>query len=145
MPQPPIAPVSFGHAVALAQRALTGSLREELARAGASSETWYTLNTIATRGPALSADALRHELAQAPDADPASVDATLARLATDGLVRVGDEVELSAEGAALHAGLSETARGLTARLLAPFDPADVEVAARVLREITARAESVRDA
>jgi DNA-binding MarR family transcriptional regulator len=136
--------LSFGQQLALAHRALTGPLRTTLATRGVETETWYALITIATRGPAVPVDALREELATAPDV-PSAAD-LLDRVESEGLVRVQDgTADLTAEGEALFVSLRETVTAGTAELLSPFDPADIETTTRVLSELIERAEELQAA
>jgi DNA-binding MarR family transcriptional regulator len=145
--QQQIQPTSFGHTVALAQRALTGALRVALVDAGATLDTWYGLNTLAVRGPVLSAATLRAELAQAPDGDAARAEATIRRLVDEGLAYAPaglgapdtDGLELTPGGAALHQRLRDATRAVSRELLAPFDEDELERAERLLRAVTQRA------
>ena len=49
----PAAYAQFGYTLAFAERTLTAVLREHLAEHGTEPETWYALQLLATRGPAL--------------------------------------------------------------------------------------------
>ena len=132
-PQPPALP--FGTTVAFAQRALTAALHDHLARIGTAPGTWYALNSLVLR-PVIGSGALRRELAQAPDVDPSSTSELLDRLASEGLICLdADQVSLTAT----HRRLRESITGLTAQLLSPFDPNDVETTMRTLRAVTERA------
>jgi DNA-binding MarR family transcriptional regulator len=139
---PPALP--FGTTVAFAQRALTAALHEHLAETGTTAGTWYALNMIVLRGP-MQSDALRRELAQAPEVDASSTGELVDRLASEGLIRLdAGEVSLTAEGEAEHARLRESISGRTAELLSPFDPSDVETTMRTLSAVTERAAGERD-
>jgi DNA-binding MarR family transcriptional regulator len=141
-PQPPALPL--GTTVAFAQRALTAALHDHLAKVGTAPGTWYALNSLVLR-PGIGTGALRRELAQAPDVDPSSTSELLDRLASEGLIRLdADQASLTAEGEAAHRWLRESITGLTAQLLSPFDPNDVETTMRTLRAVTERATG-RDA
>jgi len=146
MSRQPIQPVSFGHSVALAQQALSGALAGALSDAGSSADEWFALNTIALRGATTPADVIRDELLRAPGATAASVDATLAQLTAAGLVAdashgVEAVLTLTPDGAARHAALSDTVRGLTAAMLTGLDPDAVATATTVLRAVTDRANA----
>jgi hypothetical protein len=49
----PAAYAQFGYTLALAERTLTAVLRKHLAERGTEPETWYALQLLAMRGPAL--------------------------------------------------------------------------------------------
>jgi len=63
----------------------------------------------------------------------------LARLEAEGLIRGGAQVDLTADGEALHRSLREYIAGPTAELLGQFDPDDVQTTMRTLQAITERA------
>lgn len=129
----------FGQALAFAERTLTATLRDHLAERGIRPETWYALQLIATRGPALARDELSAVLEGSPTLGADSVRALLARLEADGLIRGDAQVDLTAEGQALHHSLREHIAGPTARLLGQFDVRDIETTVRTLQAITKRA------
>jgi DNA-binding MarR family transcriptional regulator len=129
----------FGQALAFAERTLTATLRDHLAKRGVRPETWYALQLIATRGPALVRDELSAVLEGSPTLDADSVRALLAKLEADGLIRGDACVDLTAEGQALHRSLREYIAGPTARLLGQFDVRDIETTVRTLQAITKRA------
>jgi DNA-binding MarR family transcriptional regulator len=128
--------LTFGQQLAFAHRTLTRRLHLTLEKEGVAPATWYALITLNTRG-AMTVDALREELAQAPAV--ASVD----ELSHQGLVSVSDEIaNLTPEGWALFERLREIVQGQTQQLMQPLDPADIETTKRVLGELTARAEEL---
>jgi DNA-binding MarR family transcriptional regulator len=129
----------FGQALAFAERTLTASLRDHLAQRDTKPETWYALRLLATRGPRLSREALSRDLEGSRTLDADSTRALLARLEAEGLIRGGDEVELTEEGAALYRSLREYIAGPTAQLLGQFDIHDIETTVRTLQAITERA------
>jgi DNA-binding MarR family transcriptional regulator len=136
----PVAFSQFGQALAFAERTLTATLRQHLAERQTTPETWYALQLIATRGPGLSREALRHDLELSRTLDGTSTRELLARLEADGLIRGDAELELTAEGEALHRSLREYITGPTARLLSQFDVNDIETTVRTLQAITEQAE-----
>ncbi|MFI6477029.1 hypothetical protein ACIBH1_03785 [Nonomuraea sp. NPDC050663] len=77
--------------------------------------------------------------------DPAGAAALLDDLAARGLIGVGDDglTRTTQEGDALHTRLSETIAPITGRVFGDFDPAELEVAHRVLNEVMRRADEVR--
>jgi DNA-binding MarR family transcriptional regulator len=136
----PVAFSQFGQALAFAERTLTATLRQHLAERQTAPETWYALQLIATRGPGLSREALSHDLERSRTLDSTSTRELLSRLEADGLIRGDAELDLTAEGEALHRSLREYIAGPTARLLSQFDVNDIETTVRTLQAITERAE-----
>jgi len=136
MTTPPAVFGEFGRTLAFAERTLTASLREHLAQRDTEPETWYALQLIAIHGPGLSRDALSRDLEGSPALDADSTRELLARLEAEGLIRGDAQVDLTAEGAALHRSLREYIAGPTVRLLSQFDIADIETTVRTMKEIT---------
>jgi DNA-binding MarR family transcriptional regulator len=131
--------ISFGQTLAFAERTLSAGLRQHLAERGTTPETWYALQLIATRGPGLARQALTSDLEGSRTLNPDSTRELLARLEAEGLIRGGAQVDLTADGEALHRSLREYIAGPTAELLGQFDPDDVETTMRTLQAITERA------
>ena len=129
----------FGTTLAFAERALTTTLREHLAKRGIVPETWYTLKLVGTRGPGIPRAELSGDLTGSRSLDSASADGLLARLEAEGLIRGDERVDLTAAGEALYGSLSEYVTGSTAQLLSQFDVGDVETTVRTLQAITKRA------
>jgi hypothetical protein len=143
MTTPPAVFGQFGQALAFAERTLTTTLRDHLAQRDTAPETWYALQLIATRGPGLSRDALSRDLEGSPNLDASSTRQLLARLEAEGLICGGEQVDLTAEGVALHRSLREYVGAPTARLLSQFDIHDIETTVRTLQAITKRAAADR--
>ncbi|MEN3282969.1 MAG: hypothetical protein V7607_4109 [Solirubrobacteraceae bacterium] len=137
MTTPPLPP--FGQTLAFAERTLTATLRQHLAERDTEPETWYALQLIATRGPGLARKALSDDLEGSRTLNADSTRELLARLQAEGLIRGDTELDLTAEGEALHRSLREYIAGPTARLLGQFDADDVETTIRTLQAITERA------
>ena len=135
----PAAFAQFGYTLALAERTLTAVLRGHLAERGVEPETWYALQLLATRGPALDRAALSNDLQGSRTLNADSTRALLARLEAEGLIRGDSEIELTAEGQALHHSLSEYIAVPRVRLLSQFNPDDIETTVRTLRAIAERA------
>jgi DNA-binding MarR family transcriptional regulator len=135
----PAAFTQFGYTLALAERTLSAVLRQHLAERGVVPETWYALQLVATRGPALDREALSADLAGSRTLDADSTRELLARLEAEGLIRGGREVDLTDAGRRLHRSLAEHIAIPRDRLLSQSDPADIETTVRTLREITERA------
>jgi DNA-binding MarR family transcriptional regulator len=131
--------ISFGQTLAFAERTLSAGLRQHLAERGTMPETWYALQLIATRGPGLDRQALTSDLEGSRTLNPDSTRELLARLEAEGLIRGGAQVDLTADGEALHRSLREYIAGPTAELLGQFDPDDVQTTMRTLQAITERA------
>ena len=136
----PAAYNQFGYTLAFAERTLTAVLREHLAERGTTPETWYALQLLTTRGPALDRATLSEELASSPTLDADSARELLARLAVAGLIRGGATISLTAEGQALHRSLSEYVAAPRIRLLSQFSVDDVATTVRTLQAIAERAE-----
>ena len=139
MTTPPAVFGQFGQTLAFAEQTLTVALREHLAQRGTKPETWYALQLIATRGPALSRQALSQQLERSRNLNADSTSELLARLEAEGLIRGGANVDLTAQGETLHRSLREYVAGPAARLLSQFDIHDIETTVRTLQAITKRA------
>src|SRR5216684_8010428 len=111
MTTPPAAFSQLGQALAFAERTLTAALRLHLAERGTTPETWYALQLIATRGPALGRDALTANLEGSRTLDADSTRELLARLEDEGLIRGDEELDLTAEGETLYRSLREYIAG----------------------------------
>jgi DNA-binding MarR family transcriptional regulator len=133
-------PASFGQTLANAEQMLTVALRRHLAERETTPETWYVLQVIATYGPRLARQALSDRLEGSRTLNPESTRELLDRLEAEGLIRGDAEVDLTAEGEALHRSLREYIAGPTARLLGQFPAEDIETTMRTLQAITERAE-----
>jgi hypothetical protein len=131
----------FGQALGFAERSLSSRLRAHLAEQGTTPETWYTLQLVATRGPGLSREsavelvgesrAFTHDLARE----------LLTRLEEEGLIRGGAELDLTAEGEAVHRALRERISARSTELLGQLPVEDVETTVRTLQAVTALAEA----
>jgi hypothetical protein len=140
MTTPPAIFGQFGRTLAFAERALTATLRQNLAARETKPETWYALQLIATRGPGLAREVLSVDLEGSRSMNAESTRALLARLQDEGLISGEEALDLTAEGEALHRSLREYIAGPTIRLLSQFDADDVETTVRTLQAITARAQ-----
>jgi hypothetical protein len=127
-------PVPFGQTLAAAERTLTAVLRQHLAEREVVPETWYALQLVATRGPALS-----RELEGSRTLNAELTRDLLARLESDGLIRGDTELDLTADGEKMYRSLREYIAGPTAQLLCQFDAGDIDTTVRTLQAITARA------
>jgi DNA-binding MarR family transcriptional regulator len=131
---------SFGQTLAEAEQVLTATLRRHLAERDVEPETWYVLQVVARRGPALDRQALSGELAGSRTLTADSTRDLLVRMEAEGLIRGDSVVDLTAEGRALHSSLREYVAGPTARLLGRFPAEDVATTMRTLQAITERAK-----
>jgi DNA-binding MarR family transcriptional regulator len=139
MTTPPAVYGQFGMTLAFAERALTATLREHLAKRDTKPETWYALRLIASRGPGLSRAALIEDLQGSREVNPETVPDLLARLEAEGLIRGDAELDLTDEGMTRYQSLREYISGPTVRLLNQFDLEDIETTVRTLQAITKRA------
>jgi DNA-binding MarR family transcriptional regulator len=137
----PTAYTQFGYTLALAERTLTAVLQDHLAERGVRPETWYALQLLTVRGPALDREALAADLASSRALNPDSTRALLARLEAEGLIRGDRGVELTDDGRALHRSLREYVAVPRDRLLSQFDDEDIETTVRTLRAIAERANA----
>jgi DNA-binding MarR family transcriptional regulator len=142
---PPAVYGQFGMTLAFAERALTATLREHLAKRDTKPETWYALRLIASRGPGLSRTALIEDLQGSREVNPETVPDLLARLEADGLIRGDAELDLTDEGMTQYQSLREYISGPTVRLLSQFELEDVETTVRTLQGITKRAAADSEA
>ena len=130
----------FGQTLAFAERALTAVLRRHLAERQTTPETWYALQLIATRGPALDREALSGRprgLAQPRRRRDARAAGSARGGWADPRRRPGRPDD---RGEAVHRSLREYIAEPRTRLLSQFDVEDVETTIRTLQAITARAE-----
>ena len=132
-------PVPFGQTLAFAERTLTAVLRAHLAERDTEPETWYALQLIAMRGPALDRRQLSDELEASRTLNADSTRELLARLEAEGLIRGDSEIDLTAEGEALHRSLREYIAVPRVRLLSHFNADDIETTVRTLQAIAERA------
>jgi DNA-binding MarR family transcriptional regulator len=141
-----------GQDVGEAEGALTALLDQLLADtdAGITRTQYIVLRILALRGPAESPAALHMYLAGQPQLglDLPQVaeffrDLEARGLATGSALDGPGPIQLTPEGAALHARLADAVANLTQRLYADLDPDDLATAHRVLVEITQRANRLR--
>ena len=135
----PAAYAQFGYTLAFAERTLSAVLLEHLAERGTEPETWYALQLLARRGPALDRTTLSEELASSRTLDADSARELLARLEAAGLIRGGVTISLTAEGQALHQSLSEYIAAPRVRLLSQFSVDDIDTTVRTLQAVAERA------
>ena len=131
--------IALGPTLAFAEQTLTAVLHQHLAERQTKPETWYALQLIAIRGPHLAREAMIHSLKSSRTLNADSTHELLARLEAEGLIRGDAELDLTAEGEALHRGLREYVTGPTAQLLSQFDADDIDTTIRTLQAITKRA------
>jgi DNA-binding MarR family transcriptional regulator len=129
----------FGQTLAFAERTMSEVLRRHLAERRIVPETWYALKLVATRGPGLTREAMTRDLAGSRTLDADSTRELLARLETEGLLRGGAELDLTAEGETLYRSLQEYVSEATVRLLGQLDADDVDTTVRTLQAVTALA------
>src|SRR5882757_1256947 len=130
---PPLAYAQFGQTLAFAERALSASLRRQLAEVGTAPETWYALKLIAMKGPALAREDLCAAIAGSRSMNVDLTRELLARLEADGLIRGDSAVDLTDAGEARYRSLHTHLAGPTLELLGQFDLKDVETIVRTLQ------------
>jgi DNA-binding MarR family transcriptional regulator len=130
----------FGRTLAFAERALSAVLRQHLAERGITPETWYALQLIATGGPGIARLALSADLEGSRTLNADSTRELLTRLETEGLIRGDGELDLTAEGEALHRSLRQYVTSGATELLSQFDIEDIDTTVRTLLAITERAK-----
>jgi len=135
----PASYAQFGYTLAFAERTLTAVLREHLAERGVEPETWYALQLLAMRGPALDRTTLSEELAGSRSLDAGSARELLVRLEAAGLISGAGTVSLTAAGQALHHSLSEYIAAPRVRLLSQFSIDDIDTTVRTMQAIAERA------
>jgi DNA-binding MarR family transcriptional regulator len=151
----PMAPAATltGQDVGEAEGALTALLDKVLAgtNTGITRAQYIALRVLALRGPAPAPAALHAYLAAQPQIglDLHGVAELFRDLEASGLVTGGapdgpGPTQLTPEGAALNAQLTDTVAAATQRLYADLDPDDLATAHRVLVEVTERANRLRD-
>jgi hypothetical protein len=139
MRTPPAASPQFGYTLALAERTLTATLRQHLAKRNVKPETWYALRLIAAGGPGVAREALSRDLEGSRTMNADSTRELLARLQDEGLIRGDREIDLTDEGETLYRSLRDYIDGPTAELLGQFDADDVHTTIRILQAIAERA------
>jgi DNA-binding MarR family transcriptional regulator len=141
-----------GQDVGEAEGALTALLDQLLVRTdtGITRPQYIVLRILALRGPAESPAALHDYLAGQPQLhlDLPRIAKLFRDLEARGLITGSapdgpGPVQLTPEGAALHAQLADAVANLTQRLYADLDPDDLATAHRVLVEVTQRANRLR--
>ncbi len=143
----PQTPTLTGQDIAEAQGAVRALLDRVLADTGTTSNEYVALRVLAVRGPAASPAAFHEFLAgqRQLELDLPAVADLLGRLEARGLISGSSAdgagpTQLTAEGAALHAGLADAVAAVTRQLYADFDPDDLATAHRVLAGVIERAE-----
>ena len=141
------APTLTGQDIAEAQGAVRGLLDRILDGSGSTSNDYVALRVLAARGPWASADALCDFLAGQPQLglDLPAVVKLVNGLKARGLITISSpegpgSVQLSADGAALHASLARSITATTSELYARIDPGDLATAHVVLRQVIERAD-----
>jgi len=127
-----------GQIIGQAERTTRAVLDRFLDRTGTDFLGWVALNVIATGNQATESSVVS-QLAQG-----LRVDESVARSTVDGLVARGlleGDVELSAAGRQRHDQIRQGIAEITARLYGDLPGDELEVAARVLTTITARAQA----
>jgi hypothetical protein len=139
--QAPIVPI--GQAVGQAEAVLTKFLARVLAETGTSRQDYLALQRLAALGGAASREDYVTDLGKWFDLDLWAAGELADSLAEAGLVQPdAGGVRFSPEGAELRDRIVRSAGAVTQSLVAPIDPADLEVTIRTLQGLTARARAL---
>jgi DNA-binding MarR family transcriptional regulator len=147
MPQTPRVPQTLtGQDIGEAEGAVRALLEHVLAGTGTTADEYVVLRVVAFRGPWKSLPDLRDYLAGQRQLrlDATTAASLLAGLEARGLL-TGSPVQLTPEGAALHAKLGRTVAETTKRLYGELDADDLATAHRVLADVVQRADRLRQA
>ncbi len=135
----PAAYAQFGYTLAMTEQALTEVLTRHLAERDTETETWYALQVLSIRGPVLAREELSGQLERSRALNAELTQRLLERLEAEDLISGEDQVELTAQGRALHQSLRAYVDEARNALLSQFDLADVETTVRTMRAIGERA------
>jgi DNA-binding MarR family transcriptional regulator len=148
----PPSPAPLGQAVGMAEAALTRLLAGVLAETGTSRLTYLAFQRLSLAGGAAPADAFVRDLRDALALDEEAATALAASLQTAGFTRelerdatAGPMVGLTDAGTALAGQIRRSVGRVTAELVAPLDPGDLETTIRTLQAVTQRARQMRPA
>ena len=139
MTTPSPAFAQFGYTLALAERTLTATLCQHLAKRSVKPETWYALRLISAGSPGLAREALSRDLESSRTMNADATRELLGRLEAEGLIRGDREVDLTDAGETLFRSLRDYIAGPTAELLGQFDADDVQTTIRTLQAVADRA------
>jgi DNA-binding MarR family transcriptional regulator len=144
------APTLTGQDIGEAQGAVRALLDQILADTGSTSNEYIALRVLTVRRPATSPAALHEFLAgqRQLGLDLPAVGELFAGLEAKGLITGGSPddsgpTQVTAEGEALYARLTEAVAGVTRQLYADFDPDDLATAHSVLVQVIERADRLR--
>jgi hypothetical protein len=139
--QPPLA--AIGQVVGQAEALLSKLLARVLAEAGTSRQDYLALQRLAALGGSALREDYLADLSGWLDIDLWAAGELADGLAGSGLLaHDGPIVRFAPAGAQLRERIASSASVATRPLVAPIDPADLEVTIRTLRELTARARTV---
>jgi hypothetical protein len=131
----------FGQSLAFAERTMSATLHDHLAKRSVEPETWYALKLISLHeAGAERAVVLRNlEVGRGMEADAGS--AVLARLDREGLIAGDMTIEFTRQGREFFFELRDYVVGATAELLSQFDLEDIETTVRTIQAVTRQAAS----
>jgi DNA-binding MarR family transcriptional regulator len=143
-------PVPLGQAVGAAEAALTSLLTGVLAETGTSRLTYLAFQRLSLAGGTAPADGYVRDLRDALALDEEAATALAASLRTAGFTQELERdaaavVQLTDAGTALAGRIRRSVGRVTAELVAPFDPGDIETTIRTLQAVTQRAQQLRPA
>jgi hypothetical protein len=146
----PQTPTLTGQDIGEAQGAVGALLDRVLAGMGSTSNEYIALRVLAVRGPAASPAALHEFFAgqRQLGLDLPAVGELFAGLEASGLISGGSPdgsgpTQLTAEGAAQYARLTDAVTAVSKQLYADFDPDDLVTTHRVLVQVVERADRIR--
>ena len=109
---------------------------------GLSFSDWVVLRLLALHGGPVARDTFQAKLASTLRVEPIEAARLIDRASARGHVAATNEVQLSDSGATLYGSLWTQMSALQTQLYGSMDPHDLEVAKRVLVEVTRRADSM---
>ncbi len=139
--KPPLAEI--GQVVGQAEAVLSKLLARVLAEAGTSRQDYLALQRLAALGGSAPREDYLADLSGWLDIDLWAAGELADRLSGSGLLaHDGPIVRFAPAGARLRERIASAAGVASRPLVAPIDPADLEVTIRTLRDLTARAGAV---
>jgi DNA-binding MarR family transcriptional regulator len=145
----PAVPVgqALGQAVGQAEAALSRLLSGVVAETGTSREAYLALQRMAALGDRAARGDYARDLSESLGLDPWAAGQLADSLVSDGLLASGEGSEektilLTAAGEDLRGRIADSARAVSAPLLAPLDVVAVDTTIRTLQEITDRARAL---
>ncbi len=135
--------ITIGQAVGQAEAVLTRLLAHALAETGTSRETYLAMQRLAALGGVVDREEYITDLGDWLGLDLWAAGELVASLAESGvLAEESGAIRLAPAGADLQARIRGSSSAVTRALVAPLDPAEVEVTIATLTRLTARARDL---